>query len=470
MIKKISINYPTFWTWLDIKLDFNDWINLVEMPNGWWKTTVVNTISSFFTWKYPWLKKLPEWNAIIEWTWYNWMMNKGKWIGNPPTNDLYQYIIPWKFFQLTTPEMRNILTKVLKIDYDSFMLKHIPDWNPDLESDLKKKKIDYLSKEEVVLTDIMNLKSKIINNESKDFSDVEEFLNKRNLLFSEVDKFNKSIEDKINYYNSVSMSINWMKNYLKDLNDKLDSFDKKLLELQSNNTCHFCWWKIGTESLDKIKQDILNEKSLITKEINSVNKDIKIKENEFKSLIKPEYLDINDLENNSKKLLIDLPNVELSRFDEYEKYKFNQKYIESIKSDLEQKEKLLKEYNTIWIQQQLNDIQNAKVLFVEYLQKVISALPFDIELFQTYKNWSIKPSFIIKKDWVEYSSLSTWNKTLVEIQMAKLFIDALWLDFILIDESSHISKDNLITYIKELALYYQVILFKATWWTEQDLK
>lgn len=470
MIKKISINYPTFWTWLDIKLDFNDWINLVEMPNGWWKTTVVNTISSFFTWKYPWLKKLPEWNAIIEWTWYNWMMNKGKWIGNPPTNDLYQYIIPWKFFQLTTPEMRNILTKVLKIDYDSFMLKHIPDWNPDLESELKKTRLDFLSKEEILLEDIMKLKSLIINNEEQDFTDVEDFYTKRDMLFKEVEKFNNSIKDNIDYYNDMKNELAIIKN---DIDNKIklsNNLNSKISSLEEKSKCSSCWQDISEDIILNIREDLVRQLTHLNNEILELNNNFKVKENIFNSTVKPEYVDINDILWNSKKFLIDIPNIPLSRFEEYNEYIKQNDNIQYISQQLEEKELQLKKFDTIWIEKRIEEISKVKTLFVEYLQKIISPLPFDIELFQTYKNWSIKPSFIIKKDWVEYSSLSTWNKTLVEIQMAKLFIDALWLDFILIDESSHISKDNLITYIKELALYYQVILFKATWWTEQDLK
>jgi hypothetical protein len=96
-------------------------------------------------------------------------------------------------------------------------------------------------------------------------------------------------------------------------------------------------------------------------------------------------------------------------------------------------------------------------------------LPLDIELFETLKNWNVKETFTIKYQWQDYYDLSTWNKCIVNIMLSKLFIDKLWLDFILIDEWGLIGKSN-IDYIKELSKDYQIIIAKATWWTSEDFK
>ncbi len=89
MIKSISLAYPTFWEWLDIKLDFKPWINLIEQNNWWWKTTVLNTIHSFFTGKFSGLTSLPDWNAILEFSnWDKWMLAKNKWIWAKQSNEL----------------------------------------------------------------------------------------------------------------------------------------------------------------------------------------------------------------------------------------------------------------------------------------------------------------------------------------------------------------------------------------------
>ncbi len=107
-------------------------------------------------------------------------------------------------------------------------------------------------------------------------------------------------------------------------------------------------------------------------------------------------------------------------------------------------------------------------MFTEYLAEETKKLPVDIELFKENKDWSLKESFIIKKDWIEYSELSQWNKAIVEIALAKVFIDKLWMDIILVDEANSISKDN-IWLIKELAKDFQVIVCKATNWNLKDI-
>ena len=108
-------------------------------------------------------------------------------------------------------------------------------------------------------------------------------------------------------------------------------------------------------------------------------------------------------------------------------------------------------------------------MFTKKLEEATAELPLDIQLFEVLKNGNIKETFTIKKDWIDYYDLSQGNKMIVNIMLAKLFIDKLWLDFILIDESNSISKSN-IDYIKDLSKEYQVILAKATPWLSKDFK
>jgi predicted ATPase len=62
MIKTIELNYPTFGKdGLKLKKEFNNWINILEENNGWGKSTILNTIISSYTLKFPWLRTLPEW-------------------------------------------------------------------------------------------------------------------------------------------------------------------------------------------------------------------------------------------------------------------------------------------------------------------------------------------------------------------------------------------------------------------------
>ena len=465
MIKNLSLSYPNFWEWLNINIDFNQWINLIEQPNGWWKSTMINTIHSFFTGKFPGLKTLPDGSAIIKWT-INGMLTKNKWVGSPTPNHLYDYIIPWRFFTLSTVDQRKVFTELFKLDYVWFIKTYVPEFYEDIESDLKKKRNDYLSKEEILLSDIMTIKSFLINLEQKDFSDVESFVTQRDLVFSKVKQHNDNIWINIRWYNDLWMSIKSIETY--EIPSILKQIELISEELKSSGTCSTCWSKLSEEALLKIMEDKSSKLELLNKDLANANTNLTILKNKLSSTIKPEYIDINDLQNNANKFLIQLPNVSIERYNEYSEYKDSLILINSKQKELKDKEDLLKTFDTIWIDKTLEAIANAKNEFTKHLESILKVLPFDIELFQVYKNWNIKPSFIIKKDWVEYNQLSTWNKAMIEIQIAKLFIDNLWLDFILIDEASHISKSNL-DYIKQLSLNYQVILAKPTWWDLNDL-
>lgn len=455
MIKSISLAYPTFWEWLDIKLDFKPWINLIEQNNWWWKTTVLNTIHSFFTGKFSGLTTLPDWNAILEFSnWDKWMLAKNKWIWAKQPNELFKYITPWKFFELNSVEQREVFTKLFNIDYNIFMAGKIPWWHPDYESDLKKKEKDYLSKEEILLKDIQELKSVFINLWEYNFSDVEEYLSKVKLLEDKVKEYNLSIQSDIINYEDINFEIKSRISELNNLKEELKNI---------NNTCSHCWWKI---SEDKLK--------LLTKELQWMieikSQMIQVLQNKLSTLIQPEIIVLNqdNINEIASKFLIEINNINPERFKLYEEYKINKSKLDYQASELKKKEELLKTFNTMWIQAEFELIKQAKKEFTEYLQKIVSALPIKIELFEVLKNWNERQTFKIFKDWVEYNNLSTGNKNLIQILISKMFIDNLWLDFILFDEASHISKENL-SLLKELAKDYQVILFKPTWWTITDL-
>jgi hypothetical protein len=107
-------------------------------------------------------------------------------------------------------------------------------------------------------------------------------------------------------------------------------------------------------------------------------------------------------------------------------------------------------------------------MFTEKLLLATKSLPVQIVLFEKLKNWEEKETFSINYKWIDYFDLSHWNKMLVQLMMANIFVEHLWLDFILCDEWNSISKDNL-EYIKELSKTKQVIIAKATGWNNKDL-
>ena len=146
MIKNIEINYP----FLNLTREFNPWLNIIEEENGYWKSTILNTIISSYTFSYPWMRTLPEWIATINTDKDKFVLSKKNWIGTTHlANDLYKYTMPWKFFEwLSTVQQRKIIVDLLWLDYNSFMKDLCDkakeqfiylDWSEDLDSKLKAK-------------------------------------------------------------------------------------------------------------------------------------------------------------------------------------------------------------------------------------------------------------------------------------------------------------------------------------------
>lgn len=465
MIKSIEIKYPEFN--LDIKRNFNPWVNLLEEVNWYWKTTIFNTITSFYTGKFPWLKKLPDWIVNLELTTGRWMMNKSKWIGSPEPNELYNYIIPWRFFSLSAIEQRRILTKLLNLDINVFIRDKLEYYYIWIEKDINRDIKESIWREQIILSDITRYKSILINFKEKDFNEITEFNKLKDEVYTKTLEYNDIVR-LIKESNTINENkINHLNENIKTILNQIDELNKEIDLIRLNSNCNLCWNSLSKDDIDKqlnklfdklkIRQDwiILNEDEIVY----------------HTSLLQEDkdYLNILDYIENAKMFWIELPEISEEVYEEQKQYNIEKNQIELISKELDIKEQLLKWINTIELQNRLDEIVNTKIEFTKYLEKVIQNLPFKIELFKVYKNWNIDETFNIKFKWIDYNNLSTWNKNLISIMIAKLFIDNLRLDFILIDEASNISKDNL-DYIKELWLSYQVILAKPTWWTLTDIE
>jgi len=121
MIKKIELNYPEFK--LNLEREFTPGINLIEESNGYGKTTILNTILSLYSKKYPGLRTLPSGTAKIYTDDKVYMLSRGIWVGlEEAPNDLIRYILPGEFFALTTPVQRETIVRLLGIDYEGYMV------------------------------------------------------------------------------------------------------------------------------------------------------------------------------------------------------------------------------------------------------------------------------------------------------------------------------------------------------------
>jgi hypothetical protein len=94
-------------------------------------------------------------------------------------------------------------------------------------------------------------------------------------------------------------------------------------------------------------EDKSSKLELLNKDLANANTNLTILKNKLSSTIKPEYIDINDLQNNANKFLIQLPNVSIERYNEYSEYKDSLILINSKQKELKDKEDLLKTFDTI---------------------------------------------------------------------------------------------------------------------------
>ena len=506
MIKQIEIDFPQFGTaWLKLTQEFKEWINIIEQDNWYWKTVILNTIMSAFTSKFPWLRTLPEWVATITTDKDRFVLTKKCWIGNPITpNDLYQYCMPWKIFELkTTWDQRKVLVDLLWLDYDKFIKDlcdkswddYLKNYTDDIESELKKKMTSFITNEESIIADITRLKSELINFETKTFEDIDRYNSDKKVLEEKIREHNKWIIDMQNKYNALlrkqsdlnnsitnsRTSIETKTNTIVSIAKQLDQLRNEYVSTDAKAVCDKCWSELQWDNKQKVldwlsqlaatlKQNIVtlqNEinwltvsKDLSIKELDTVNKEVDSFNTDFNVLT---YED-----SNAPKVWMIIVQVSEARLKEYNDYNNSIQQKSIVERELKLKEDALKQIDTLKLQKSIDLLASFKKQFTNKLEEETKSLPVKIELFETLKNWNIKESFSIKYKGQDYYDLSTWNKMLVNLMLAKIFIDKLWLNFMLCDEASSISKSNL-DYIKELSKTYQVIVAKATGWNNKDL-
>lgn len=474
MIKQIEINYPEFW--LELTEKVSRWINVIQWPNGYWKTTIINTIHSMMTGKYPWSRTNPKGFAKVTTDDNLYTLTNGRWIWTYPMDPMITYSFPGKFFEIkTTTEQRKILIDLLDIDHEQFMLKEIWDLPKTFEllakhteKELRAMLKDTEAKEEIVLEDIMKYKTFIKEFKEENYDDVINYLKNKDTLIEKIWEYNSTWSTKLDKLKQDKWQLDL------DIHKLLTDRDYLRLEYtkaKDSTTCVTCWHKIAEpprELLDKLIEDWKTIwKSITTK---TLSRDVFIDNinntPEFKRL----GTDWSELWESAKTLWFDnFTDVTASRLEHWEEYKHQMSKVSIYRDDLKEKNKQLKDFNTEIIKDCLLELDKIKVKFTEHLNEKVKDLPIDIELFKTQKNWEVKETFDILEDWVSYNNLSTGKRMIVQIKLAEIFANKYNTWLICIDEWSVISKDNL-NYVKELAKRYQIIIVKATPWTKADMK
>lgn len=504
MISKIKLSYPTFGTdGLELEHEFTKWINIIEWENGYGKSTILNTIMSLYTGNYPNMRTLPEGSAVIEQTLDKYVLSKKNWIGIQFTpSELYNYCVVGKFFDLpSTVKQREVLVKLLGLDMEEFIKTKCEALNnpllayvPDLEKNLNTMLKDFETREALIIEDIQRLEKEIIDAPVKEFNDITEYYENKKKQVELVNEYNKGIyakttliQAKNNESNKIKLDLSSAKQELEytilslaSKHKEIESLRTEFLSLDPNDCkCTTCNQTLPVSSFELVKDNLkakwIKAKEelavLQTKHAELITKIEKL-EAQVLTLSEPEpypqpiatdSLDVETLTN------FTFPKITAERLQEQKDYEASLQQIEIVKRELELKKNQLKSIDTLKVQNAIDSLKDIKKQFTKLLNEKTKELPIQIELYKEQKNWELKESFTIIHNGMEYSTLSHGNKMIVQILLAKIFIDKLGLDFILVDEASSIDKDNA-KYIADLSKNYQIILAKASNWTKSTFK
>lgn len=462
MISRIEIDYPDFWVKVD--REFHPWINLIQENNWYWKSTILNTILSLYSKKYPGLRTLPAGIAKIYADDKVYMMSKGMWVGLDETpNPLIRFCLPGEFFNLgSTTEQRKAIIELLNIDYEKFMKDKVPEWTPDSEKEIKDRMKQNEGREDIIISDITRLTSAVIAYEKSPF-DTTDNTEEINALYSKyyADQ-NMDRNDILNSNNQIvrqkndlNNMINQSKRSIQEIESKIQSLREKRDSIKEGK-CSSCNQIVPVDqsAVDKIVQEAKTLKAEIAK----YDQSILSHQTELDSLVtKPvpaEALYLQDVWARAKVL-----KMKWIQFTDEGRAIVSQ--YDNNKRELALKQKQLKELGELNDKVLLASIASAKNLFTTMLQDNIKEFNLEIELFKEQANGKLVESFIISLNGKPYSELSNGNKLLLQIRMALAFIKKLGLDFILIDELGTMSQDNFDMVCNEV-WSLQMIIARAT--------
>lgn len=462
MISRIEIDYPEFGVKLD--REFNPWINLIQEPNGYGKSTILNTILSLYSKKYPGLRTLPSGLAKIHADDKVYMMSKGMWVGLDETpNPLIRFCLPGEFFNLgSTTEQRKAIIDLLQINYPEFMKSVVPEWHEDIEKEIKDRMKQNEWREDIILNDITRLRSAVISYEknpivlednSQEISQAyAEYHLKQNSERNNIISTNRDISrQKVDLSNMINQS----KRTIQDIETKIQSLREKR-DATKQGKCLTCKQPIPVDesAIANIVQEAKSLKETIAKHDQSIVSHT----TELESLSLQEVPDevpyITDKVEQAKVLWKVLKMNTIEERTAVSQYENN-------KRELALKEDQLKKLGEINDKVLLSSIDSAKKQFTANLQESIKEFNLEIELFKEQANGKLVESFIISLNGKPYSELSNGNKLLLQIRMALAFIKKLGLDFILIDELGTMSQDNFDMVCKEV-WSLQMIIARAT--------
>jgi len=462
MLSRIEIDYPDFG--VKIERDFTPGINLIEEANGYGKSTILNTILSLYSKKYPGLRTLPSGLAKIHADDKVYMMSKGMWVGLDETpNPLIRFCLPGEFFNLgSTTEQRKAIIDLLQIDYPQFMKGAVPEWHEDIEKEIKDRMKQNEWREDIILKDITRLRSAVIAYEKNPVvleDNSQELLQEYNAWLAKQNAERTSI---MNDNNAIVRQKNELQNMINQDKRSISNYEETLQRLREKrdaikkSECPTCKQKVPFDqpAIDKIVQEAEGIKAAIAKHNTSIDSHQTELDTLETKAVPNEVLYTSDPFARAKILWKELKVNTNEERDAVSQYENN-------KRELGLKEDQLKKLGEINDKVLLSSIDSAKKLFTKNLQDDIKEFNLEIELFKEQANGKLVESFIISLNGKPYSELSNGNKLLLQIRMALAFIKKLGLDFILIDELGTMSQDNFDMVVQEV-WSLQMIIARAT--------
>lgn len=499
MIKEIKVKWIH---WIDFETKFHN-KTVLQWESKIWKTTVLNSIMAWYSWYFPWYgKSLPEWEIEIKTDDWDILVSNKKIVSNIQIDknkfDLIRYIVPWNFFRLTkwTPEQREIITKLIWLD--TSILDNLTSDIKDIKSKIK----EFDNKKEQITTDILRLEetleqysnvtepikpelkednSKVILEAYDKLVNTINLENKKiraeyDLLLEDYNRDYKNAEEyKSKEIRELSNEINKSKNRLLNITE-----DANILKSNQPYNCTECWTLIqptdNTVKIDQLRleyKEVKDNLDILEKDLSKIFEEQLIEKSKIKEL---DPIRLKELPNaytlESKSELVWIKYIPWSTEwiqeynNAYSNYISSNARSEQIQSEIDIKTNQLKDMNPTVLEMDLKKKEKEKNEFNKNVEDKVKQTWLDIRLFETLKNWNTRETFeIYDEEWYNYNATSTGNAIYIEVLIAKLFVDYLWLDFILIDRYESIWP-NLRIKIDKVIWNLQLIVTEVSKWSK----
>jgi ABC-type dipeptide/oligopeptide/nickel transport system ATPase component len=485
MIKNINIK-DVRWISLDITAKK---INCISWKNATGKSTIVQLIRDLYRWK----TSIRKWEVTIidsnkntliskNWKLFWWIWLADRMLLMTPWFLMGNQTIVW--INKTKEDKRKTISELLWIDRDWFFEKHGVDYsikwlNQELR-DLNTTEIAYweqLIETENQLKDLVEVK------EIKEIKLIEWNENELDLLKDRLSNLWNEEELKGLFAEIPEVKlIEWNEKELERLKSELNQI---VLEWKNIPTvCDKCWqeikdsdkqkWILRDKYKDKVKEikefklvkSNLNEYNEYKEHINKLNN--RLEEN--KRIIESNKL-LEEKKTNLEKQIKEFKLVKWNREEyieytnssrDYIEYKTKKESLEKRKKELEEK---IKSFNSKEIEDKINKYKETEKKFIEWVSDKLVLWDLKIIFYKERKTPNsdgdmYSSEFNIEYKWKLYNELSWWERWVVDIILASIFITSYnVIDFIVID-NAEISEQNIKKVIKDYLSDLQVFYTK----------